>query len=197
MAIRALKSTDQERKFLDNTFDLVPVNDTKTVNSIFPLNLIATGTSNVHRIGRKILMRSVYLQFSIQRSPFDVEPDTFVRIMIVLDKQTNGAVPTWGNILDLPGSTNNTLELQSPNNLNTSKRFVTLWDKRFHLQGTYHTGRIFKKYISLNHTTQYNGANATIGNISSNSLLFCVTSNKDTLADVPALTGVLRLRFVG
>ncbi len=197
IAVRALKATDQERKFIDVVFDDVAVNDTTTAASIFPLNGIGEGVSNEERIGRKILMRSVYLQLSVEKSAADVTLTGYVRVMVLLDRQANSALPTFANILDLPGTGNPVVELMSPNNLNTSKRFVTLYETRMPFYKGFVEGRILQKFLPLNFTTQYNNPGGTIAQIISNSLLLCLTGHITSGGNVPIFSGNVRLRYVG
>lgn len=198
IAVRALRATDQERKFMDFTFDDSPINGTLTPPfSIFSLNLISEGTDNNNRIGRKIRARSLHLQLLVNRAIGDGTATTYFRVLIVLDRQPNGGLPTWGNMWDLPGSGNAGVEMMSPNNLNNSKRFKTLYDSRGSLYVDFMEGRMVRKFLRLAHTTQYNGVGATVGNVASNNLLLCITSSITTGGAVPTLEGTIRLRFVG
>jgi len=199
IALRALKATDQERKLVDTLFVNIPINDTVTMSTIVPVNLTAEGTDFTDRIGRKILMKSVYLQLNFAR-PFGVAtPQTnFVRMMVILDRQVNGALPTMSQILDLPGSGDPSVEMMSPNNINNSKRFVTLWDHRFSLYNGFIEGRMLKKFIRLDQTVQYSGTTATIGACRTNALYAVFIGNSATgSADNVEIDGLIRFRFVG
>ncbi len=197
IALRALRSTDQERKFLDNSFSNILINDTLTAATIVPLNLIPQGVANFARVGIKASMQSCYLQLVIEKQDIDVTPNGYVRLMLVRDRQANGTLPTWGNILNLSGSGNPVTELMSANNLNNSKRFVTLFDKRMHFQSDFMEGRIVKAFVPLNFTTQWSGGGITIGDLRSDSLLLCLCGHITTGGNVPRVTGVVRVRFVG
>ncbi len=197
IAVKALRSTDQERKFFDNTFEDVVINDTTTGASIFPVNAVFEGTANTQRIGKKMAMRSLYLQLFIEKAPADVSLNGYVRLMVILDRQPNGGTPAWTNILDLAGTGNPAVELLSANNLNNSKRFVTLYDTRMHFQKDFHEGRLLKKFLPLSQTVQYNAGGGTIANIATNSLLLCLTGHITTGGNVPIFGGTVRLRFVG
>lgn len=197
LAVRALRATDQERKFHDQIFDNELINDTTTGAAIFPLNTMGDGTTNESRIGRKIAMRSIYLQFRIEKSSTAVSRSSYVRMLLILDKQPNGTLPSWANILDLPGTGNPEVEMWSPNNLNNSKRFVTLIDHRLALHKDFVEGKIYKKYLRLSQTVQYNGTGNTIGNLATNSLLLCFVGAVTTGGNVSNFSGTTRLRFVG
>lgn len=106
---------------------------TYTLNStasITPLNLIRAGTSFFNRIGRKVEMKSLHFKAFIQPIR-TVAASDYVRVMIVYDSQTNGALPAISDIIqdtDQSG-TNNTTALSSTN-LNNRDRFRVLCDYR-------------------------------------------------------------------
>ncbi len=194
--MRALRSTDQERKLKDTTIDGIMVSTTDSTFTV--LNLVNAGEDNFERIGRKLAMRSLMLNLSMLRNPNNTEKAQFVRIWIILDKQANGTLPTVSQLLDLPGSGFTQIELQSPNNINNSKRFQTLWHKRFTLQKDFKEGIQFKKFLRLNQTVQYNSTAGLIDDIKTNSLLLLGMSDQTTVSGFgAALLGTIRLRFVG
>ncbi len=197
IAVKALRSTDQEQKFADSSFNDVAINDTLTVQTVLHLNNIAQGVTNSTRIGQKIRMTSLYLQLTFEKIPADVSPNGFVRFLIVYDKQTNSALGNFATLLELPGSGNPVVEMLSPNNLDQSKRYRVLLDQRMRFQKDFIEGRIVKKYIKLGLTTQYDGTGASIADISSGSLLFFTTGHITTGGNTPTVSGVIRIRFVG
>lgn len=107
-----------------------------TTGNIIAINLVQVGSSMFNRIGRKIEMRSVRVTgtmntFTVTRAT--LTPD-FGRIMIVYDRQTNGAYPAMADILqDTEQSGTNTTNSLSGLNMNNRERFVTVMDKRFTL----------------------------------------------------------------
>lgn len=198
IAVRALRATDQERKFLDNVFanNVVDSADGTSI-SIFELNAVADGVTNSERIGRKMAMRSLYIQLSVNLNGLAVLNTSYVRFIVLLDRQPNGALPTVPNVLLLPASGNLLTEMLSPNNLNNSKRFVTLWDHRVTLQRNFISGRLVQKYLPLSQTVQFNGAGGTIGNIATNSLILMVMGDVAGGGPQSTFSGSIRLRFVG
>jgi len=71
-----------------------------STGSIIPLNLIVAGSSFFNRVGRKIEMKSVLFEANIAplAAARSCVSDT-LRILIVYDRQPNGANPTIANIL--------------------------------------------------------------------------------------------------
>jgi len=109
---------------------------TLTLNAsgaIGAINLIRAGSSYFNRIGRKINMKSVRCNFYL--APIRaVTVIDYVRIMLVYDKQANGALPSITDILqstDQAGT--NTTTNMSNANLNNRDRFKILRDQRITL----------------------------------------------------------------
>lgn len=86
---------------------------------------VAQGNGSNNRLGRRILIDTINVRGVINwpNQTDLVKMTGTVRIMVVWDKQANGAVPTVGTHL-----TNN--DISDYNNLNYSDRFVTLGEKR-------------------------------------------------------------------
>jgi len=197
IALKALRSSDQEKKFVDFNFDVFEVVQVGSSNSIVSLNTIAEGSSNQQRIGRKALMLSLYLQLQVVVDAASTFVNTIVRMVVLWDKQPNGALPTWANVLNLPGTGNNAVEMLAPNNLSNSKRFDTLIDKRWNFHKDFIEGFHYKKYIRLNRTTQYNGAAAAVGTIATGNLVILFAGPIVVAGATPDVIGTARLRFVG
>ncbi len=114
-----------ELKFHDLDVDdaTIASNGTITQDSV---NKIAQGVTEVQRIGRKCILRSINWRFNI-RLPEGVATTTTadtVRVLLYLDKQANGAAATVTNILE-------TDNYQSFNNLANKSRFRTLMDRTY------------------------------------------------------------------
>lgn len=106
-----------------------------TTGSIIPLNLIQAGSSFFNRVGRKVELRSI--EFQMIQQPLNVSrangTDT-LRVAIVYDRQTNGALPALADIFqDTEQNGTNTTASQSGLNLNNRDRFSIVMDKRFML----------------------------------------------------------------
>lgn len=109
-------------------FDTSVTNSTlSTVGTIVSssLNLLSAGTGESQLIGKTATVKSIFIRAQVQKPALsnatlsNVASDDYVRIMVVLDKQCNGAAATIAQILE-------DTDMRSLNNLNYSKRFVTL-----------------------------------------------------------------------
>lgn len=101
-----------------------------TTAVITPLNLIRVGSTFCNRIGRKIEMQSLRVagRLDTLRTVADEE---YTRILIVYDRQANGALPAIADILQTTDqATANTTTSFSGVNLNNRDRFVILRDER-------------------------------------------------------------------
>jgi len=117
----------EERKVIDVAPGTLVADTTGTITA---LNLVATGTDFTNRIGRKILMRSIYIRYRVNN--FDNSSvNNCSRVILVSDMQTNGALPAITDVLD-------TIHAESQVNLNNRDRFRIIWDK-IHAIGQFDT----------------------------------------------------------
>ena len=143
--------------------------------TISVLNDVAQGSSAITRIGRKILMKSILVQGSLTNS------NAFGRILIVYDRQPNGALPAATDVL-----TSNTM--MAVQNLDNRDRFIILADIFPYAQDESLAGEIngapmcYKRYIKCNLETVYGGNAGTIADINSGSIIMMTNCNGGTVA---------------
>lgn len=157
--------------------------------TITAINLIAQGTTAAQHIGRKAVMTSVLIRGWLTLSG----TNNGARIVVIYDKETNGALPAATDIFSLNDS-------MSPMNLANSDRFIVVADKRPFVENqgfgpTPTTGEweIYRKMrlpIQFNDTTT-----ATITAINTGSLLVCTCLN-DAAQTVPSQETHTRVRFI-
>jgi len=109
---------------------------------IFCINAVSTGSGAWNRIGRRITMKSLYLQGFFTSNLASITAASIaqnVRIMIIYDKQSNGANPALSDILrdqiNNNGQDSNLTLQTSGLNMNNRDRFEIILDKRFMLPG--------------------------------------------------------------
>lgn len=125
-----LRALGGEIKALDLPVNTFTLNSTGQVTS---LNLIRVGSTFCNRIGRRIEMKNIRMSGIIQ-SLRTVAAEDYARILLVYDRQTNGAVPSLSDILQTTDqATANTTTSFSGMNLNNRDRFKILRDMRFYL----------------------------------------------------------------
>lgn len=179
------------------TIDVDPngISVTSTPNVVL-LNGVAAGTDFTDRIGRKIVMKSLYLRAALY--PADtVTADSVNRLLIVYDAQTNGAAPI---ITDVLKSSSPVAQL----NLNNRDRFKILWDKCISCGGQQNTATqalsnnhnqiSIKKFKKLYHEVLFGGTAATVGSIQTGSIYLITVSNVAATDQMTMLYST-RIRF--
>lgn len=126
LSYKSRLSLQQELKFKDFIRDFGPVPVTGTVMD--SISLVAQGTLENERIGRKIILRSVGIRFEVilpassGLSAITATGGDVLRIIIYVDKQANGANASVSDLLE-------SNELNSFYNLANKNRFQILANK--------------------------------------------------------------------
>lgn len=204
-----LSARNSEVKAVDLPLANYALNQTGSVTT---LNLVSTGSSFFNRIGRRIELKSIRISGSVQLLATANASADYGRIMIIYDRQTNGAIPTLADILqDTTQAGVNNTDAFSNLNLNNRDRFTILRDLRLYLPGmsaaagfsTYQTQSdpveptfnidLFVKLRGL--VTQYkaDSSPSVIGDIATGGLFLLTFGSKVTGQYVAQLT--TRLRF--
>jgi len=105
------------------------------------MNLLQEGSGFYNRIGRRIEMQSLHLTGLIHQTGTVTTQDDYGRILVVYDRQTNGAMPPFSTIMsdyDQAGSSATTVF--SGLNPDQRERFVILADIRLALPATTSAG---------------------------------------------------------
>jgi len=162
-------------------------------------NGLATGTGANNRIGRKIVMKSIYMRFTWFVAGSNTSQSGPMRILVVYDKQVNGAFPTAIAPATSDGAILHYDHIASPNNLFAADRYVTIFDELVEpLSGVSNPGapctRTVSRYKKINLPVIFN--NGTAGDITDISMgavyiIFCVAGVvSNTAADY-----TVRIRF--
>ncbi len=161
------------------------------------INLIAQGTTESQRIGRKCTIRSINWRFSLLLSPATASAATSdtLRIIMFLDKQCNGATAANTDVLE-------SASYLSFNNLANKGRFRTLMDRVYNINSAAGGGdgttedygpvdisdSFFKK---CNIPIEFNSTTGAIGEIRSNNIGVLLMSR----AGIVGFASKIRLRF--
>lgn len=181
------------------TIDVDPTSITiSTTATATLLNGIATGTDFTDRIGRKIIMKSLYFRYTLFPEDETVISNA-CRFLIVYDSQANG---TACSITDVLKSSNPNAQL----NLNNRDRFKVIWDSTKAMPYVNNTatqamctgqavfmGKKFKRLGNLEMV--FGGTTAAIGSIQTGSIyLLSIGSQASPAASALAFTS--RIRFM-
>jgi len=155
---------------------------------------IASGTREFNRIGAKICVKSIYVRGTLTLTG---QPTDTYRMALVLDKQANGAYPSYSDIYNYSG--NNTFDYLAPINITNSERFVVLKEwfqsltvSAYDASSYGSTQRSFKKYLKVDLPIDYNGTTGAITEVKSNNLLLVGASLND---DITTYSISCRLRY--
>nr|UOF79006.1 capsid protein [Cressdnaviricota sp.] len=180
---------------------------------IYPLNLIRAGSSFFNRIGRKINLKSCHLKLYIVPIRTTAFP-SYVRVMLVYDSQTNGALPAISDIIqDTDQGGGNTTDATSSANLNNRDRFKILTDWRIVLPSSTYTAGVItnpgfidpvsttfdlERYVKLKGLiTQYkaDSSPAVIGDIATGGLYLVTYGDAGAGNEGYRVEGSARLRY--
>jgi len=126
-AVSYQKKTELKR--VDNGNSSFLITSTPT---IIALNIMRMGTDDYQRVGKEICMKFGELIASVWVSGARTNVNDFMRYAIVYDRQTNGALPTYGDIFkstDLNGGI--ITDPYSHVNEDQKDRFLVLLDKQW------------------------------------------------------------------
>ncbi len=190
-----------ELKFHDVDLDDATINTAGDITA--SINLIAQGTTESQRIGRKCVIRSIGWHFMIslliEQDQADIGGGDVLRIIMYLDKQCNGAtavVSTVAGILATP-------LYDSFNNLSNKSRFRTLMDRTYDLNrqvagtdgaNTVGSPALFMHdtfYKKCNIPLEFSSTTGAITEIRSNNIGVLLISR----SNLAAIEGRIRLRF--
>ncbi len=106
------------------------------MNVQLALLTIAEGNGESERVGRKINVKQINWRFEVLLPTTATAADTsdVIRVMMVLDKQCNGALPTNTDVVE-------TDDYQSFNNLSNRQRFRVLMDRTYDVNCPAGSGR--------------------------------------------------------
>lgn len=163
------------------------------------LNGVAQGTDYINRIGRRVVMKSLYIRFSLVPNVANSAPvGDFARILLVYDCQSNGAAPLAADIL------NAAADYLSPLNLNNRDRFKILHDKVIPMNPNVYTAgaltsgdpvnKTWKLFKKMNMDIIFGGTGATVGSIQTGAIYLLYMSAGAT--SYSTLTYNCRIRFI-
>lgn len=182
-----------ELKFLDTT--LAPTNVPQA--GVVEPNVVTVPQDNTEsgRNGRKVLVKSIWFKGQIQLTSQGAtgNTDDTVRIIVVQDRQANGAVFTVPQVLS-------TADYRSFRNLDNERRFRVLSDQTMVINqngglaaATFEQARKWEKYIKCNFEVDYDATAVTgvIATQRSNSVSVLAISE----AGLAGFTYICRIRY--
>ncbi len=157
--------------------------------SIQQLSNIPQGDTTITRDGAQCKVIGIDFKYLMNQNASATL--TFVRIMLILDKQTNQAIYAAGDLLEDVTTTD---AIVSPRNLDNKRRFTVLYDRVHTFQDSGTSTVNVKKFIKKDLILRFDGSTPSIADLTQNSLSLFQVSNEPTNA--PAITSFVRLRYV-
>ncbi len=194
-AHKALQIALATKKLLNvehKTIDSAAIFQTVSASGfIIPLTNTQQGTTSVSRDGDQIKVTSIYWKYWLS---FNTAASfSFVRCMLIQDKQTNSAQFTAADVLNDVSSGN--VAIVSPLNLDNKYRFKVLYDKVHKLNDNSGNLIQYKElYKKVDLRIRYDGNIGDITDLSSNSYSLLMISNQT--GNMPSITSYTRVRYV-
>lgn len=203
------RSRGPEKKSVDSGVLDFRFDDT---GSLAHIGGVVPGPGRWERIGRKINYRSVHIKGCIVLSATGagVKPTEYCRLVLIYDRQPNGAVPVISDILaDVSSAGATVTSAFSGLNLNNSDRFLVLRDGRYALPGQNSVQSCsvtstnsedpadINWYVKLKDLPcEYKGDTAGIASISSGALYLFSFSDEPAATMSWIFRGACRTRYV-
>ncbi len=166
------------------------------------INLIPQGVTEIQRLGRKCTLKSINWRYNLELTDKDagsvVSVSDTVRLIVYLDKQTNGLTATVTDILE-------SADYQSFNNLVNRGRFLVLMDRvedvNVLAMASDGTGLMSNSANRISRTffkkcdipLEFSAATGALTEIRSNNIGVLAISTAGTIS----LDSKFRLRFIG
>lgn len=156
--------------------------------SVSCLNQINAGTGVNQRIGTQVTIRNVSYRFEVDL-PTTVanQVPTSGRVILLWDKQSNGALPIYLNIFNVA----NYLSFMNPS---AAQRFTILRNQQFSLSPNGDQTLFFEGFCRINMKCTYNSSGGSIPN--SGALLLVFIADQTAAINQPTLSGCWRVRYL-
>jgi len=187
LAKKAISMMNVEYKHHDVQISVTSVSQTPTITQ---LTNIGQGDTSSTRDGDSIKITAIHLKGIVALHTSAATSQ--YRVMLILDKQTNGAIYNASDVLEDTTAVDN---LISPLNLDNKYRFRVLMDKLITLSnGGGNESVTWQRHIKLNQHIRFGGTAGTIADLNTYSLSLMVMSNEPT--NVPNHSIYSRIRYV-
>lgn len=204
--IQKVINRNVELKFLDLVFPETTLTATAlafgTSGYLSPLTHMAQGASISERIASKVKQVSLQVKgrFTTQTDGFAKTDQRSVRIIIFVEKASEGLAPIIGDVLaedvtTASASTGKGDNIMSLKDLERGGAFYILWDKLYTMGGASHPEEVkFHKKIRLSRTMSYHGTGNGMANCWLNHVFMWICHDDNAAGGVHANIRT-RLRF--
>lgn len=191
IARKAMSMVAGEMKVLQTSGTATSIVD--GVGTSIQLSNIGPGDTSILRDGNMILIKKIDVDLTLKMNA--AATSSQVRILLVKDKQPNGAVVPVADLLEV---TTNLLSILCPKNHNFMKRFIILYDKVHILDQNVTAVSSKSRHIHIkrkqNIKIQYDGVVGDITDVQTNSYTLILIGNEPT--NEPTFDHFVRLSFI-
>lgn len=181
--VQTIKKQLAEQRPESKYEDTTPINGIVTTTaSVVELSILTQGTSAITRIGDRVRLHSLFLRISLTVNA--VATANFLRLILIRDKQPNGATMTAADYFEATPSYDGQVQ-----NYNT-QRFKILKDRTYALAAGSNSLMVDKWYKAINCIATYQGATAL--SITNELVLLAIS---DQAVNGPTVKITSRLRY--
>jgi len=183
----------QELKFLDTPLSVAPINAT---GQFYSLNNIATGNGESQRSGRRVKIKGISYNGRLQYDPSNnVYATGISAIYLIVDKQCNGALPTYLDVFTVGGLIRGQINMANKNRFEILHYFIHVWNPPAGISGAYnHVEQHMTFTNDLNIDIFFNGATGATTEITSSNLIMMFDCDLAALNRVSSL-GTARIYY--
>ncbi len=163
--------------------------DVQFTGSFLDLVQISQGDDDNNRHGLQVTMRSIAMRFHVAIG----NQDSCLRVILLVDKQSNGAVPTVADVLQI--TTGGTDVVTTPTNNDNKKRFTILSDRVRILINGHSDLLCFPLRKKLTHKIRFDGVGQAIDDVVSGAVFLLLLSDQTTVANAPTVAVTSRAWF--
>lgn len=178
-------------------FGIVPYATIAGVNNSLTTGLTCLNTSLVQnaqfygRIGTRITIKSIQLRLILHYVNTNIVPQT-VRMMLLYDRQTNGAWPLIGDILganDAGGTFLSGIQMQN------RSRWLMLRDRFMTLSLSDQSGYCLNEFVQGRYDVEYGTSTGNIGDIKSGAIIIVLFFDNTAVTSPYVDSCVCRIRY--
>ena len=189
----ALRAVRRLARFVDTELhQSIQINENIAIQgsgTFFQLVSVAQGDDDINRDGIQIGLRRLEMKLHVDRGA----NDSCFRLILFVDKQTNGAVPLLSQVLQITATDVQTLV--SPINNDGKRRFTILSDRtRTVIDGNSNL-RCFNLNRKLTNRVRFTGIGAGVPDVSSGMLWLLAVSDQTGIGNSPDLSLISRVWF--
>lgn len=176
--VKAMRMVKRLSRFVDTelhqqTLSVISTNITSG-GGLTLLNTPGQGDDSFNRTGSKIMCRFISIRLILERTV----ADQMIRLVLLVDKQPNGAFPVLADIFENDGAAPQAV--LSPYLVGNKKRFRILSDKTHQCMASDKPIRFVKINRRLSFPTTFIGTTAGIASMGTNALYLIKVADTDT-----------------